>query len=555
MTAKYAQHVSPKATPQSEPVPGKPMVANNAGGFTFAVDDWKRLDRFLILGAEGGTYYVGERALTQENAAVVIRCLKEDAIRTVNQIVAISDAGRAPKNDPAIFAYALATIHTPENLRDQMYAALPKICRTGTHVFQFVAAVDALRGWGAGLRKAVAAWYASKGDESLAYQVTKYQQRNGWSHRDVLRLCHASQEFTPGQHAVLRWVKSGMEGMGERTATRGKGDKAKTRTYPALSAELLPESIQALESLKKATSAAEVVALIERYADKAPRELIPTQYLADSKVWGALLPNMPITATLRNLGTMTRNGLLAPLSDAAKLVCERLCNVGQLRKGRVHPLSILVALKTYQQGHGVKSLGEGWTPIQQITDALTDAFYLAFDAIEPTGKRWAFGLDVSGSMSSPISGMPISSCEAVTALALVGARTEPYSFTGLFATRFEEAPFGRNTRIDDAMRYTQNRNFGGTDASLLMRECLARKINVDVFCVMTDNETWAGPVHPFQALKDYRQKTGIPAKLISVGTVATAFTIADPSDPGMLDVVGFDTGVPAVMADFAKNGF
>lgn len=555
MSVKYAQHIASKNIPQSEPVPGKPMVANNAGGFVFSVDDWKRLDRFLILGAEGGTYYVGERALTQDNAAVVVRCLKEDALRAVKQIVAISHEGRAPKNDPAIFAYALATIHSPEHLRGEVYAALPKICRTGTHLFQFVAAVDALRGWGAGLRKAVAGWYAGKGDESLAYQVTKYQQRNGWSHKDVLRLCHLKEDLTAGQQAVLRWVKSGLDGLGERTITRGKGDMAKTRTYPAVNALLLPESIQAIEALKKAANVSEIVALIERYGDKAPRELIPTQYLSDVKVWGALLPNMPVTATLRNLGAMTRNGLLVPLSDATKTVCERLRNVEQLRKGRVHPLSILVALKTYQQGHGVKSHGDGWIPNQQITDALSDAFYLAFNAVEPTGKRWAFGLDVSGSMTSPIAGMPISSCEAVTALALVGARTEPYSFTGLFATRFEDAPFGKNTRLDEAMKYTSNRNFGGTDASLLMRECLARKVNVDVFCVMTDNETWAGPIHPFQALKDYRQKTGIPAKLISVGTVSTGFTIADPSDPGMLDVVGFDTGVPAVMADFAKNGF
>ena len=50
-----------------------------------------------------------------------------------------------------------------------------------------------------------------------------------------------------------------------------------------------------------------------------------------------------------------------------------------------------------------------------------------------------------------------------------------------------------------------------------------------------------------------REKTGIPAKLVVVGMIASGFTIADPTDTGMLDVVGFDTTVPAVMADFARG--
>ena len=41
--------------------------------------------------------------------------------------------------------------------------------------------------------------------------------------------------------------------------------------------------------------------------------------------------------------------------------------------------------------------------------------------------------------------------------------------------------------------------------------------------------------------------------LIVVGMLANPFTIADPTDAGMMDVVGFDTAAPAVMADFARG--
>ena len=47
---------------------------------------------------------------------------------------------------------------------------------------------------------------------------------------------------------------------------------------------------------------------------------------------------------------------------------------------------------------------------------------------------------------------------------------------------------------------------------------------------------------------------GIPAKLVVAGMAPSGFSIADRNDAGMLDVVGFDTATPSVMADFATGG-
>ena len=63
----------------------------------------------------------------------------------------------------------------------------------------------------------------------------------------------------------------------------------------------------------------------------------------------------------------------------------------------------------------------------------------------------------------------------------------------------------------------------------------------------------AGDVHPVQALRDYRQASGIDARLVVVGMVANRFSIADPADPGMLDVVGFDTATPQLISDFVRG--
>ena len=95
--------------------------------------------------------------------------------------------------------------------------------------------------------------------------------------------------------------------------------------------------------------------------------------------------------------------------------------------------------------------------------------------------------------------------------------------------------------------------FGGTDCALPMLYALERGIAADAFIIYTDSETWAGVIHPAVALKQYRERTGIPARLVVVGMVANGFSIADPNDAGMLDVVGFDTATPAVIADFIRS--
>jgi 60 kDa SS-A/Ro ribonucleoprotein len=86
-----------------------------------------------------------------------------------------------------------------------------------------------------------------------------------------------------------------------------------------------------------------------------------------------------------------------------------------------------------------------------------------------------------------------------------------------------------------------------------MQYALDREREIDTFVIYTDSETWAGSIHPAQALADYRRASGIDARLIVVGMVSNGFSIADPNDPGMLDVVGLDTATPQLVSDFARG--
>lgn len=520
-----------RQTPQTERTDAR-QVKNNTGGFVYATDIWQALQRFLILGTEGGTYYVGEQKLTQDAAKNTIKCIEEDGRRAVDLLVDISDKGRAASNDPALFALALAAASADPATRAYALAALPRVARIPTHLFHFVQYVTGMRGWGRGLKNAVARWYNDKDPSKLAYALVKYQSRDGWSNKDLAILSHPRLK-SPQHAAVYNWLIHGKDSL-----ATGYGEQT-------------PEIVYAFHHAQTLTDPKEVASLIRQH--NLTREMVPTEMLTHKVVWEALLERMPMTALIRNLGNLTTIGLLDTFSSNTNKVCEQVRSMDALKKARVHPLTILTAMKTYASGQGFRG-SKTWTPTQQIVDALDEAFYLSFGAVEPTGKNILLALDVSASMGARFGDSPLTCCEAASAMALVTAHVEPKYAVFRFNTGMEEVPIRKGMRLDAVMRYTDSINGGGTDCALPMQVAAMRKYNVDAFCVYTDSETYFGSMHPMQALKMYRQKSNVQnAKLIVTAMCATRFTIADPADPYTLDVVGFDTNAPAMLSNFIKG--
>ena len=436
--------------------------------------------------------------------------------------------------------------------------ALPSVARTGTHLFTFVKYAEQFRGWGRGLRnRAIAHWYEGKdNDQELAYQLVKYRQRDGWTHRDLLRLSH------PAHRLVFSWAAGAPEG----TDSKGRRTWTTDALPPIIQAYLAAQAIGAREGWTPMVTANPTGDWVQLIRDNPSLswEMLPDAALTSPDVWRALIEaGMPQTALMRQLPRLTKLGVigLASLATTA-LVAAQLADRDRLTYARVHPVNVLVALRTYAGGHGMRGSME-WTPVPQITDALDAAFYTAFGAIEPSGKRIVNALDVSGSMTQSASGLPISCREATAALSLVSAATEPSTVTVGFTsalgwnwgggTAITPLNISPRQRLDDAIRTVSGLSFGGTDCALPMLWALQNRIEVDTFHVFTDNETWAGNVHPHQALEQYRQQMGINARLAVVGMTATDFTIADPEDTGTLDVAGFDSAVPSLLASFGRG--
>lgn len=524
------------ATEQARP----DQVRNNQGGFTFEIDDMERAKRFLILGSEASFYQSGGK-LSLENAESLSRLAKSDrAAELINLIVDVSVSGRAPKQSPGLFALAVVINQTEDtDIKAYGYSKLSEVARTASTLFEFTGYLSQFQNLGGmGFQKAVGRWYNEKELDSLAYQMVKYRNRNDYDHSRLLRLSkRVKSNDRPELAPLLDWALG--------------------KELPLI--DDLPGVIKGFELAKRTSDPREWARLVQLY--RLSWEMLPTEALNERQVWDALLNgNVPLGALIRQLPRLTNLGIIEQLGGRTAEIEDRLRDREALRKARIHPLQALVAMRTYGSGRG---MSQSWTPVNRIVDALEDSFYSSFDFVEPTNKTHMLALDLSASMTwDKVAGMPITPREASACMAMVQARIErEYLLTGFSGGGYGygannsmiQLDISRNSRLTDVIREIESKPAGGTNLSLPMETAIEQKLPVDAFVVYTDNELGLGRRHPFQALAAYRREMKKPdAKLIVVAMTATKFSIADPSDPGMLDVAGFDTAAPGLMAEFVR---
>jgi 60 kDa SS-A/Ro ribonucleoprotein len=511
------------------------QLANNGGGYSFTVSDKSRLERFLILGVDGGTFYVTENDLTKQNVDWLQELVRRDSALVLDTLLDVSTNGRAYRNGPAIFALALVLNYGDQDSKSRAVSIAPQVARTATMVFELAQFIENLGGWGRAKRRAVANWFLSKTPDELAYQAVKYRQRNGWTLRDLMRLSHPV--------GVDQRVGNFILGKGGVTAF-GTGDV-----------------LTGFKMMQNSVNITQVLSVLEQFPS-LPWETIPTQFLKDPEVWKQLFANGQLRgqALVRNITRLSRMGAFDDMVFAREYA-DALKNPEMIAKSRLHPMQYLNASIVYSEGQMDRESGywasisrkKDWTVKPAIRDALKEGFYLSFKNVTPANKRFMLGVDVSGSMSwSAATGSDLTAAQGAAAMAMVTARVEPYTDVFGFANTFRDLGISPEDSFENILRKTKDQNFGSTNIALPMDHALKNKILVDTFVVITDNEVNTGS-HPHNALKRYRQQMNPEARLVVMGMTATNVTVADPLDRGMLDVVGFDSNAPKVVSDFAAG--
>jgi len=334
-------------------------------------------------------------------------------------------------------------------------------------------------------------------------------------------------------------------------------ESKKTWDDPLISTARFLKALIELAKTGDEKDATTAIAIMEKNK-KIQREHLPSELLNTPQIWNSLLSGMGMTALVRNLGKLSQVGITSVRSPE---IIKMLGDPKAVKESRIHPLQVLVGMKTYSQGKG--DIGSmTWAPNSYITTALSTTFRQAFGNITPTGKRFMIGLDVSGSMGMSMcaGAKNITPREGSVAMAMMTLHAEGaqnvhiYGFSNVFYSF--NGKIRPEMTIQEAIKATDV-PFGATDCALPMTEALKMYISsgvgIDVFCVYTDNETYAPTIHPQVALEEYRRVTGIDAKLIVIGMVANQLTIADPKDKNTLNLAGFDTSTPELISMFVRG--
>lgn len=516
-------------TPVDLRTPGRnDEVVNNTGGFTFEVSDKSRLERFLILGTDGGTYYVGESKLTLDNARFVTDLIKRNEALVVSTLADVARNNRAAKNGPSIFTLAL--LLTEANDKAAVRAIVNDVVRTSTHLFEFANYIDSFGGWGRSKRSAIAEWYKGKTADQLAYQAVKYRQREGWTHRDLFRKVHpVGVDKNVGNFILGRKVNDDLS------------------------------IIEGFTRMQKAGNVKQVITLLEAYKN-LPWETIPTQFLKEPKVWKTLFYNGGLgqTALLRNVTRFAKIGAFDDMVFAGD-VAEALADADRIAKGRVHPVAYANARGIYANGQISGDLYYGtrvkdWTTNPKIISALEAGFYNAFGSVEPARKATMVSVDVSASMTwgAPAGLVGLNYLEAAALMAMVAVRTEPYVVINAFASDLQQVDVSASDSMETVIRKFRTLRMGATNISAPMQFAKDNSLEVDTFAVYTDNEVNCG-IKPTQALVNYRKASGKDARLAVFALAGTLFTVADPTDSGQMDFVGFDAAAPRVFTEFSAG--
>ena len=552
MPGALSRH-TPHDPPQTAPILGREseMVRNDAGGHVFTKDVWTRLYDFLVLGTEGGTYYADERTHTYRNIASVNAALTEDGPRAVALAVEISAArpARAPRNHPALYVVAAALAAADLDTRRAAADAVPRVARTTDHLAHLFGYFKALKGkpGGGGVGRAASSspvvqrawtnWYRAQAPDRVAYQILKGRQRKTGD----------GEQFRPGD--LLRLARPKPVNEVEDALFRlavGKAAPIDVSGYFA--------SAKAYYEAQLADTPAKAVRAILAY--HVPWEFLRPEVLAAPDVWEALVPTIGMTALIRNLARMTTNGALGPFRQSNARVAARLCDQAALHSARIHPFDLMLARLVYASGAAQpdpRAPRRTWDPVPEVVDALDRAYALSFGVAEKTRGRVVIGIDRSGSMAARVrhGGSDLGSAYHVASAV---AQTLLHTWTDTWTLEFDDNYHASRLRRDASLGeiFSLRHGGGGTDVSAPIRWALDNRIEADVFAIVTDNETWAGQRHTTRVLEDYRRVVNPAARVVVVSTTAAGYSVADPKDEGVLNVAGFDSALPTIVAGFAS---
>ena len=486
-----------------------PADAHNAAGApAYALSPKHRLAQYAATGCLNATYY----ADAQEQLATVLELGREVDARFIAQTAIHCRERGYMKDMPALLAAVLAARGAPE-----LAPVFERVIDNGRMLRNFVqivrSGVTGRKSLGTRPKKLVQRWLNAADEKTLLAAGIGTAP----SLADVVKMVHP-RPADPWRAAFFAWLVG--------------------RPYDA---QALPPTLREFEAYKVERGAA---------LPDVPFQMLTALELS-AEDWATLALRGGWHMLRMNLNTFARHGVFE-LPGMTNAIAARLRDPRAIARAKVFPYQLMAACRAAGPELPV-----------QVHAALEDALETALANVPRIEGRVVVCPDVSGSMSTPVTGWrpgATTTVRCIDVAALVAAalaRRNP----GTVVLPFERDVVRVDLHEDDTvMRNAQKLaavGGGGTNCSAPLAWLNRERVDADVVVFVSDNESWIdaargnGATATLQEWQRFKRRNPA-AKLVCIDITPHGTTQAH-EDADVLNVGGFSDAVFDILAAFAAG--
>ena len=485
----------------------KTDTVNEAGGRAYAMTPKQALAQYAATGCLNGTFYASAE---QQLASVLALCETIEPAFIASTAIYCRERGFM-KDMPALLCAVLAVKDV--TLLESIF---PRVINNGKMLRNFVqiirSGVVGRKSLGTAPKRMIRKWIVGACDDALL----RASVGKSPSLADVIRLAHPKPDDAE-REAFLGYL------IGRAS------DTAK-----------LPWIVRELEAFRRGESAD---------VPDVPFEMLTSLPLSSGD-WKGIARKAPWQMTRMNLNTFARHGVFDD-QDLTLTIATRLADAAAVKKARVFPYQLLAAY-----------LNTACEVPDIVRDALQDALEVATENVPAIDGKVYICPDVSGSMSSPVTGVQKGSTTSVRCIdvaALVAAsivRKNPSAEVLPFSTHVVGVAINRRDSVMTNAGKLAAIGGGGTTCSAPLADLNRRKAHGDLVVFVSDNESWADPQNGrgTEMMKEwnaFRQRNK-EARLVCIDIQPYATTQA-ASREDVLNVGGFSDSVFQTVNEFAAG--
>ncbi|KAG5886474.1 hypothetical protein JTB14_026734 [Gonioctena quinquepunctata] len=470
-----------------------------------------------------------------------------------------------------ILGFALVMEAATPDIKKDICATALNLCKSDEDFFNFVKFSSKVR-WeksklSKSVQKVVGRYYKNKSPSELAHSYATCKSWHGWSHKDLVKLAHVKSD-TPLKNAVINFIL--LNKVNEKENEEEKK---------------IIEIMQKAELLRKSMDHKVAVPLINDL--KATINQVEPSLRKSAEVWNAVLLNMTVSDILQVLPKLYKLGFLKKDAPTQAIVNETLTNTQKVKASGIHPIEVFIHMKNFEKGGkplDPKLLVHLKTEKKMTEDEITKlktpreakctlvlsnlqkCMNLACSNIQSFGKRYLITIDTTDKMDTPcLANKNITGIEAAVAFAWSLLKIEKDVTVAVFKEKeVSVVQLDKKGHLYEQVQKLRENKSKYVWLAAPMEWAASQKKHVDIFLTFIHHKDIHDNVpkeviekfgNLRAALQRYSKKVNLPnAKLVNFCLSSPDIVCADGTR-NILDVVGFDCGVPRAVEAFCRGNF